>query len=46
MTTISLDVFSLRDSIIEEYKQFATSFTSIHAEDIRNQIEAIYAKQR
>lgn len=46
MTTRSLDVFSLRDSVIEEYKRFATSFTTIHAGDIRQQIEAIYAENR
>src|SRR5215469_9384455 len=41
-----LDVFSLRDSIVDEYKRFATSFTTIYAEDIRKQIEAIYGEQR
>ncbi len=46
MTPRSLDVFSLRDSIIDEYRRFATSFTTIHAEDIRRQIEHIYAKNR
>lgn len=37
----TLDVFSLRDRIVDEYKHFATSFTTIHAQDIREQIEAI-----
>lgn len=41
-----MDVFSLRDSVIGEYRKFATSFTMsftmIHAEDIRAQVEAIY----
>jgi Lhr-like helicase len=46
MTTKGLDVFSLRDAIVTEYKQFATSFTTIHAPDIRQQIEAIYASDR
>lgn len=46
MSTPNLDVFSLRDSVIDEYKRFATSFTTIHADDIRRQIEAIYAQQR
>lgn len=46
MTPRSLDVFSPRDSIIDEYRRFATSFTTIHAEDIRRQIEHIYAKNR
>lgn len=42
----ALDVFSLRDSVVEEYKQFATSFTTICAPDIREQVKAIYADQR
>ncbi len=46
MTTSTLDVFSLRDTVVDEYKQFATSFTTIHAEDIRAQVEAIYAQAR
>jgi Lhr-like helicase len=41
-----MDVFSLRDSIVSEYRKFATSFTTIHAEDIRSQVEAIYAQGR
>ena len=41
-----MDVFSLRDSIVGEYRKFATSFTTIHAEDIRAQVEAIYAQGR
>jgi len=46
MSGKSLDVFSLRDAVVGEYKKFATSFTTIHAEDIRQQVEAIYAKDR
>ncbi len=46
MTARSLDVFSLRDSIVREYEQFATSFTTIYAQDIREQVEEIYAQQR
>ena len=42
----ALDVFALRDSVVDEYRQFATSFTTIHAEDIREQVEAIYAGER
>ena len=42
----SLDIFSLRDAVVSEYKKFATSFTTIHAEDIRQQVEAIYAQER
>jgi hypothetical protein len=46
MTLKSMDVFSLREFVVDEYKKFATSFTSIHAEDIRQQVEAIYASDR
>jgi hypothetical protein len=42
----SMDVFSLRESVVGEYKKFATSFTKIHAEDIRGQVDAIYAQNR
>lgn len=41
-----MDVFSLRDSIVGEYRKFATSFTTIHADDIRTQVEAIYSEGR
>lgn len=41
-----MDVFSLRDTVVGEYRKFATSFTTIHAEDIRQQVEAIYAQGR
>ena len=42
----TLDIFALRDSVIDEYQRFATSFTTIHAPDIRSQVEAIYAEAR
>ena len=42
----ALDVFALRDSVVDEYKRFATSFTAIHAPDIREQVAAIYAENR
>ena len=42
----ALDVFALRDSVVDEYRRFATSFTTIHAEDIREQVAAIYAEDR
>jgi len=45
-TPRSMDVFSLRDSVVHEYEQFATSFTTIHAADIREQVDAIYADKR
>jgi superfamily II DNA/RNA helicase len=41
-----MDVFSLRDTVVGEYQKFATSFTTIRASDIREQIEAIYADGR
>ena len=46
MSLKTLDVFSLRDSVVDEYKKFATSFTAIHAEDIRRQVHDIYAENR
>lgn len=45
-TPRTMDVFSLRDAVVREYEQFATSFTTIHAEDIRTQVDAIYADKR
>jgi hypothetical protein len=42
----NMDAFSLRDRIVDEYKSFATSFTSIFAQDIRQQVDAIYAEGR
>ena len=42
----NFDVFSLQDSVVAEYRTFATSFTTIHAADIRSQVEAIYAENR
>jgi superfamily II DNA/RNA helicase len=42
----ALDIFALRDSVIAEYQHFATSFTTIHAPDIKQQVEAIYAQER
>ena len=46
MSAQTMDVFALRDAVVGEYKKFATSFTKIHAEDIRQQVEAIYAEER
>ncbi|MBL8618291.1 MAG: DEAD/DEAH box helicase [Deltaproteobacteria bacterium] len=42
----TMDVFALRDSVVADYEQFATSFTTIHAADIRAQVKAIYAQKR
>ena len=41
-----MDVFALRDAVVGEYKEFATSFTTIFAKDIRDQIARIYAEER
>ena len=41
-----MDVFALRDAVVGEYKKFSTSFTKIHAEDIRTQVETIYGDAR
>ena len=46
MTPRTLDVFSLRDSVVDEYRRFATSFTTIRAQDIRAQVDAIYSQAR
>lgn len=46
MTTPSMDVFSLRDEVVREYEQFATSFTTIRAQDIATQVRAIYDSKR
>ena len=46
MSGKQMDVFSLRDAIVGDYRKFATSFTTIHADDIRKQIEDIYAEGR
>jgi len=46
MSAQSMDVFSLRDTVVNEYEQFATSFTTIFAADIQQQIDAIYAGAR
>ncbi|WP_242333319.1 DEAD/DEAH box helicase [Anaeromyxobacter sp. SG66] len=41
-----MDVFALRDQVVGEYSRFATSFTTIRAEDLRQRIDAIYADAR
>lgn len=46
MSAHSMNVFSLRDAIIEDYKAFATSFTKIFATDIRDKLKEIYQDQR
>jgi hypothetical protein len=46
MIAKSMDVFSLRDTVVGEYKKPATSFTTVFAEDIRRQVDAVYAEGR
>ena len=46
MSAKNMDVFSLRDSVVGDYKKFATSFTTIHAPDIATQIREIYDSKR
>ena len=46
MSAKNMDVFSLRDSVVDDYKKFATSFTTIYADDIRLQVTAIYSEDR
>src|ERR1051325_10111924 len=41
-----VNVFDLDSSIIGDYERFARSFTQIRAEDIRSQIDALYATGR
>ena len=38
-----MDVFSLDGHLVEDYQRFARSFTTIRAEDIREQVDQIYA---
>ena len=38
-----MDVFSLDRHLVEDYQRFARSFTTIRAEDIREQVDQIYA---
>lgn len=46
MSASALDIFALRENVIDDYRRFATSFTTIQAADIRSQVEAIYAGGR
>ena len=41
-----MDVFQLDQALINDYEQFARSFTTIQAADIRNQIDGEYAGRR
>jgi hypothetical protein len=41
-----MNVFDLDSSVVRDYERFARSFTEIRAEDIREQVDAIYATGR
>lgn len=41
-----MDVFSLRRSLIDDYRSFARSFTTIRSDDIRTGVDAAYASGR
>ncbi len=41
-----MNIFELRKQIAEQYKSFATSFTTIYADDLRAQIEKVYDNER
>ena len=41
-----MNVFNLDSSIVRDYERFARSFTEIRADDIREQVGAIYATGR
>lgn len=41
-----MDVFSLRKDLVGGYSAFARSFTHIHADDIRRQVDAAFASGR
>src|SRR6516164_6992542 len=41
-----VDVFDLDRTLVADYASFARSFTQIRAQDIRDQVDQIYASQR
>lgn len=41
-----MNVFDLDADLINRYQQFARSFTSIRADDLRDQIDAVYESER
>lgn len=41
-----MDVFSLRDQLIDDYSRFARSFTTIRADDLQHGIDASYCSGR
>jgi hypothetical protein len=41
-----MDVFSLNDDLLDQYKKFARSFTRIRSPEIQQKVDALYAGQR
>jgi superfamily II DNA/RNA helicase len=41
-----VDVFDLRQQIVQDYANFARSFTRVRADDLKHQVDAIYAKDQ
>lgn len=41
-----MDVFALRDRLVDDYSRFARSFTTIRAKDLKDGIDAAYASNR
>ena len=41
-----MDVFDLDRSLVADYQNFARSFTQIRAQDIRDQVDKVYARRR
>jgi len=43
---LSAHVFDLDRTLVADYQRFARSFAQIRAQDIRDQVDAIYASRR
>lgn len=41
-----MDVFDLRQQIVQDYANFARSFTRVRADDLKRQIDTIYAQDQ
>jgi hypothetical protein len=41
-----MDVFGLDHALVQDYERFARSFTTIRAQDIKEQVERVYAGGR
>ena len=40
-----MDIFKFRNRVIEDYRNFARSFTRVHADDIQAYLDATYEQQ-